>query len=74
LLIALQVPGVAKTHVRALEITGEDLPEVLPAIDNISRQMVEPSPGRVDQVDGEELDDEKVTIGPTHLARKAVVL
>jgi hypothetical protein len=54
-------------HVHALEIAGEDLPEVLPAIDNISRQMVEPRPGRVSQVDGEELDDEKVIIGPAHL-------
>jgi hypothetical protein len=74
LLIALQVPGVARMHVHALEIGGEDLPEVLPAIDNISRQMVEPGPGRVSQVDGEELDDEKVIIGPAHLASKAVVL
>jgi hypothetical protein len=61
-------------HVRTMEIAGRDLPEVLLAIYNVSRQIVKPSPGRVGQVDGEKLDDEKVIIGPNCLASKAVVL
>jgi hypothetical protein len=36
--------------------------------------VIEPGPGQVSQVDGEELDDEDVIICPTHPACKAVVL
>jgi hypothetical protein len=61
-------------QVRALVIAGEYLLEILPAIDDISWQMIQPSPSRVGQVDGEELDDEKVIVRPTHLATKPVVL
>jgi hypothetical protein len=61
-------------HVCALEIAGEDLPEVLPAINNISRQMIQPGSGRVGQVDGEEQDDETVIVYLACLARKVVVL
>jgi hypothetical protein len=35
--VALQVPGVARTHVHALEVTGEDLPEILLAINDVSQ-------------------------------------
>jgi hypothetical protein len=38
--VALQVPGVARMHVRALEVAGEDLLEILPAIDDVSWQMI----------------------------------
>jgi hypothetical protein len=71
---ALQVLGVARTLVRALEVDSEDLPEILPAIDDVSWQMIQQGPGGVDQIDGEELDDEKVVVCPTCLARKAIVL
>jgi hypothetical protein len=63
-----------RTHVRALEIAGEDLPEIVLAIDDVSRQMIQPGPGGVSQVDGEELDDEMVVVHPARLASKAVVL
>jgi hypothetical protein len=36
--------------------------------------MIQPGPSGVGQVDGEELDDEKVIVRPTHLATKPVVL
>jgi hypothetical protein len=71
---ARQVLGVAKMHVCAQEIAGEDLLEILPPIDNVSRQMIQLGPSRVTQVDGEELDDENVIIHPTCLTSKVVVL
>jgi hypothetical protein len=43
----LQIPRVARPHVRALEVTGEDLLEILPAVNRISRQVVKLGPGRV---------------------------
>jgi hypothetical protein len=61
-------------HVRALEIACEYLPEILPAADDLSRQMIQSGPGIVDQVDAEQLDDEKVIVRPTLLAGKLVVL
>jgi hypothetical protein len=33
----LQIPGVVKLYIRALEVSGEDLLEVLPAVDDISQ-------------------------------------
>jgi hypothetical protein len=36
--------------------------------------MIQPGPGRADQVNGEEVDDEKVIISPAHPAHEAVVL
>jgi hypothetical protein len=47
LLSALQVIGVTRMHMHALEVAGEDLPEVLPAIDNICWQMIQLVPSRV---------------------------
>jgi hypothetical protein len=43
----LQTPGVARPHVCALEVAGEDLLEIFPAIDCVSEQVVKPCPGRV---------------------------
>jgi hypothetical protein len=37
-------------------------------------QVIEPCSGRVDQVNGEELDDKKVTVRPARPTRKPVVL
>jgi hypothetical protein len=57
-----------------LKVVGEDLLEILPTIDLVFGQVIEPSPGRVSQVNGEELDDEKVAIHPAYPAHEAVVL
>jgi hypothetical protein len=70
----LQIPRIAGSHVCALKVVGEDLLEIVPTIDRVSGQVIEPSSGRVDQVDGEEMDDEKVIVHPTHPTREAVVL
>jgi hypothetical protein len=56
--IALQDTGVVGPHIRALKVVGEDLTEILPPINHVSRQVVQPSPGRVHYVNGEELDGE----------------
>jgi hypothetical protein len=37
---ALQIPGFARTHVRALEVASEDLSEVIPSVDIVSWQMI----------------------------------
>jgi hypothetical protein len=55
--IALQIPGVAEPYVRALEIVGKDLPQILPAIERVFGQVIEPSSGHVSQVDGKELNE-----------------
>jgi hypothetical protein len=43
----LQVPGVARSHIRALDVAREDPLEILPTIDHISRQVVQLGPRRV---------------------------
>jgi hypothetical protein len=52
----------------------QHLLEILPSIDRVSRQVIEPSSGHVGQVNGEELDDEEVIVHPTCPAREAMVL
>jgi hypothetical protein len=70
----LQILGVVGLHVCALEVTGEDLLEILPAINCVSLQVVQSGPSHVGQLNEEELDDEEVIICPTHPTCKAVVL
>jgi hypothetical protein len=70
----LQISGIVGPHICALKVTGEDLLEILPTIDLVSGQLIEPNSKRVGQVDGEELDDEGVIIHPIRPAREAVVL
>jgi hypothetical protein len=57
-----------------MEVSGEDLLDILPAIDRIPEQVIETGSGRVGQVNGEELDHEKVIVHPAHPACEAVVL
>jgi hypothetical protein len=45
--VALQISGVARAHIRALKVAGEDFSEVIPTIDDISWQMVQPGPGKI---------------------------
>jgi hypothetical protein len=61
-------------HVCALEVIGEDLSEDLLAIDDVSWQMIQPSPRGISQLDREELDDEGFIIRSAHSAREAVIL
>jgi hypothetical protein len=55
------------------EYCGEDLLEILSAINHISRQVVKPGPSCVGQVDGKKLDDKEVIIHHSRPACKAVV-
>jgi hypothetical protein len=49
----LQILGVSRLHICALEVAAEDPLEILLAINCASRQVVEPGPSRVGQVNGE---------------------
>jgi hypothetical protein len=69
----LQISRVAGPHIRAIEVVGEDLLEILPAINCVSQQVVEAGPSGVGWVNGEKLDDEEVIIHPTHPAREMIV-
>jgi hypothetical protein len=57
-----------------LEVAGEDRLEIRIEIDRVSVQVIEPRPSHVDQVNGEELDDEEAVICPACRACKVVVL
>jgi hypothetical protein len=41
----VQIPRIVGPHVRALEVSSEDLLEILSSINRASRQVIEPSPG-----------------------------
>jgi hypothetical protein len=47
MLATLQIPGVVEPHICAMKVASEDLLEILPTIDRVSGQVIEPSPGRV---------------------------
>jgi hypothetical protein len=64
-----QVPGVPRAHVRALEISHERADQVVPVVDLAGRQVFEPRPRRVGEVQGEVADDDLVTGGSAQLAR-----
>jgi small neutral amino acid transporter SnatA (MarC family) len=71
---ALQIRGVFGLHICALEIAGKNLLEILLAIDRVSGQVIEPSSGRVSQIDGEKLNDKQVAICPARPSGEVVVL
>jgi hypothetical protein len=64
-----QVPGVPRAHVRALEIPHERADQVVPVVDLAGRQVLEPRPRRVGEVQGEVADDDLVTGSSAQLAR-----
>jgi hypothetical protein len=70
----LQIPGVVGLHVHTQEIAGKDLLKIFLAVDQVSGQVIKPGSGGVGQVDGEELNDEQVTICLACPPREAVVL
>jgi hypothetical protein len=49
--VTIQIPGVAQLHVCALEVVSEDL-KILPAVNRVPGQVIEPGPGRVIQMNG----------------------
>jgi hypothetical protein len=62
---ASEVPGVSMAHVRALEIAGEGLDQVVPVGDLPRRQVLQPDAGGVGEEQGEVVDDEVVIVRPT---------
>jgi hypothetical protein len=55
-----QIPGVSRAHVRALEVPHEGADQIVPVLDLASRQVLEPRPRRVGEVQGEVTDDNLV--------------
>jgi hypothetical protein len=74
LLIAFQILGVAQPYVCALEIASIDLLKILPTIDRVSGQVIEPSFGHVGLVSEEELNDKQIAIHPNCPTCEVVVL
>jgi hypothetical protein len=70
----LQILRVARPHVCAIKVADEDLLDILPGVNRVSGQVIKPGPSHVDQLNGEELDDEEAIIRPTSLACEAIVL
>jgi hypothetical protein len=57
-----------------LKVAGEDLPQVAPIVDGVSRQMVQPGSSRFSQTDRGELDDEQIIILSSRSTLEAVIL
>src|SRR6187455_3548330 len=70
---APKVPGIPGAHVRALEVAGESLDQVIPVGDLPRRQVLQPGASSVGEEQGEVTDDEVVVVRSTQLAGEAVV-
>jgi hypothetical protein len=70
---ASKVPRVSRAHVRALEIAGEGLDQVVPVGDLPRRQVFQPGASGVGEEQGEVADDEVVIVRSTQLAGQPVV-
>jgi hypothetical protein len=57
-----------------LEVADEGLSLLRPATDPASGQMIQPSAGRVGEVERESFDDEQVVPHPSSVARQPIVL
>jgi hypothetical protein len=62
---ALEIPGVPRAHVRALEVSNEGFDQVVPVGDLRRRQMLQPGSGGVGEEQGEVADDEVVIVRST---------
>jgi hypothetical protein len=65
---ASEIPGVSWAHVRALEIAGEGLDQVVPIGDLPRRQVLQPGSSGVGEEQGEVADDEIIIVRSTQLA------
>jgi hypothetical protein len=73
LVAASKIPGVPRAHVRALEVAGEGLDQVVPVGDLPRRQMLQPGSSGVGEEHGEVADDEVVIVCFTQLAGQSMV-
>ena len=74
LLAPLEIPGVPRVHVRALEVFHENLDQISPVVDLVGRKMFEPGACRVCEMQGIVANDDRVIIRATQLACQAVVV
>jgi hypothetical protein len=70
---ASEFPGVPRAPVRALEVAGEGLDQVVPVGDLPRRQVLQPGSSSVGEEQGEVADDEVVVVRSTQLAGQPVV-
>jgi hypothetical protein len=70
---ALEIPGVPKAHVCALEVAGESFDQVVPVGDLRRGQMLQPGLGGVGEEQWKVADDEVVIVRPTQLTGQSVV-
>jgi uncharacterized membrane protein len=69
-----QIPGVSRAHVRALEVPHEGADQIIPVMNLAGRQVLEPRPRRVGEVQRQVADDDLVGGGSAQLACQAVVV
>jgi hypothetical protein len=70
---ASEIPGVPSAHIRALEVVGEGLDQVVPIGDLPRRQMLQPGSSGVGEEQGEVADDEVVIVRSTQVVGQPVV-
>lgn len=70
----LEVPQVTRVHVGALEVADEDAPEVGLVVDAIGGEVHDPCPCTLTEEQRHVLDDEKLVVHATSLAREAEAL
>jgi hypothetical protein len=70
---ASEIPGVPRAHVRALEVAGEGLDQVILVGDLPRRQMLQLGSSGVREEQGEVADDEVVIVRSTQVAGQPVV-
>jgi hypothetical protein len=65
--IVLEIPGVPRAYIGALEVTHKDLLKVRPTSNLVGREMLQPCTCQVGEVQGEAADDERITISMARL-------
>ena len=74
LAIVLEVLGVPRTLVRALEVPHKDLFQVRPTLDSVGRKVFQPCLCRISQEQWKVVDNAIIIIHSTGLATKPIIL
>jgi len=70
----LEVLGVPRAFVRALEVSHKGLSQVRPIVDPIGREMLEPSTCRVGELEQEVLNDETIAFCTARVVGQTIVV
>ena len=62
MLVGFEIPRISRTNVRALKVPYEDVIEVCPRVDAVSREVLEPHLGAFCEAERQVLDDEEAVI------------